>query len=400
MHWRRIATLVPGRIGKQCRERWHNHLRPDINKCARWSREEDVAIHLGVKTLGHKWSAIVKSLPGRTDNQVKNRYNFLVNGARAHGATLVATVQYPDDPFLCELAQSNLATDAPARRPNLKRVAVPITNKISGRRNRGGKQRVWTHEEHARLAASVPKYSTKKAASDLAQRGPGACTVDWPKVAAVVGTRSASGCKEYWRARQSAPRCFRAPPPGTAEQLPEGDQGRGSSDEASVGAAEELDTFGSMDANELIAEYTEDPDLKFVAIETLDERAEVTSWTRSCAMVVGRRGDAGLNFRFPPLGQSLPRPPPVQVKVIEPSTETGRAWRWIQEKMRREGTRAPALPEKKARKRGEKTGRDFLAPGPGEAAPSPPHPPVEMTGFFQERKRRQEAEDLVKSVFA
>ena len=28
--WSQIATKLIGRIGKQCRERWHNHLRPDI----------------------------------------------------------------------------------------------------------------------------------------------------------------------------------------------------------------------------------------------------------------------------------------------------------------------------------------------------------------------------------
>lgn len=30
--WARIAQVLPGRKGKQCRERWHNHLNPDINK--------------------------------------------------------------------------------------------------------------------------------------------------------------------------------------------------------------------------------------------------------------------------------------------------------------------------------------------------------------------------------
>jgi myb proto-oncogene protein len=29
-----------GRIGKQCRERWNHHLRPDIRKGA-WSQEEE-----------------------------------------------------------------------------------------------------------------------------------------------------------------------------------------------------------------------------------------------------------------------------------------------------------------------------------------------------------------------
>lgn len=28
--WSQIAKMLEGRVGKQCRERWHNHLRPDI----------------------------------------------------------------------------------------------------------------------------------------------------------------------------------------------------------------------------------------------------------------------------------------------------------------------------------------------------------------------------------
>ena len=30
--WAAIAQQLPGRIAKQCRERWHNHLNPDICK--------------------------------------------------------------------------------------------------------------------------------------------------------------------------------------------------------------------------------------------------------------------------------------------------------------------------------------------------------------------------------
>ena len=38
--WSEIAARIPGRIGKQCRERWFNHLDPDIKKGG-WSVEED-----------------------------------------------------------------------------------------------------------------------------------------------------------------------------------------------------------------------------------------------------------------------------------------------------------------------------------------------------------------------
>lgn len=38
--WSHIARQLQGRLGKQCRERWYNHLSPDINK-APWSVMED-----------------------------------------------------------------------------------------------------------------------------------------------------------------------------------------------------------------------------------------------------------------------------------------------------------------------------------------------------------------------
>jgi hypothetical protein len=39
-NWSSISKHFPGRIGKQCRERWHNHLNPDIKK-DKWTDEED-----------------------------------------------------------------------------------------------------------------------------------------------------------------------------------------------------------------------------------------------------------------------------------------------------------------------------------------------------------------------
>ncbi|KAL0327551.1 UNVERIFIED_CONTAM: Transcription factor R-4 [Sesamum angustifolium] len=62
--WSTIAQHLPGRIGKQCRERWHNHLNPNINKEA-WTQEEELALIRAHQIYGNKWAELTKFLPGR-----------------------------------------------------------------------------------------------------------------------------------------------------------------------------------------------------------------------------------------------------------------------------------------------------------------------------------------------
>ncbi|XP_039046391.1 transcription factor MYB98-like [Hibiscus syriacus] len=110
--WSHIAQMLPGRIGKQCRERWHNHLRPDIKKDT-WSEEEDKVLIQSHIEIGNKWAEIAKRLPGRTENSIKNHWNAT---KRRQFSKRKCRSKYPRGSILQEYIKSlNLESSSSAR---------------------------------------------------------------------------------------------------------------------------------------------------------------------------------------------------------------------------------------------------------------------------------------------
>lgn len=71
--WCQIAKFLPGRQGKQCRERFVNHLNPHLKK-GEWTDDEEAVLIAYHKKFGNRWASIAKQLEGRSDNDVKNHF--------------------------------------------------------------------------------------------------------------------------------------------------------------------------------------------------------------------------------------------------------------------------------------------------------------------------------------
>ena len=80
-NWNEICQHFENKTARQCRERYNTYLRPEISQ-AEWTPEEDQLLREKVKEYGNHWAKLKQFFPGRSDNMIKNRYNFHINPIR------------------------------------------------------------------------------------------------------------------------------------------------------------------------------------------------------------------------------------------------------------------------------------------------------------------------------
>lgn len=128
-NWSALANNLPGRLGKQCRERWVNSLDPNLSHNP-WTQAEDNFLIKQHEILGNKWAQIAAQMPGRTDNSVKNRWNSSLKRKlerAAKGEELVLKrgrkPKRPSQPFESQTINNVLETE---KSSSMVEIGVPV----------------------------------------------------------------------------------------------------------------------------------------------------------------------------------------------------------------------------------------------------------------------------------
>jgi hypothetical protein len=136
-NWSQIAKSLPGRSGHQCRERWRHFLNPNL-KHGSWTLAEDEKLKNAVEKFGtHNWSKIAEDVPSRSDLQCKRRWFRPLNPDLNHEPRTPAEDDlllnpqlddFPSDFFAPSSDENDLPTESFSPRPPSGRWDNPLSD--------------------------------------------------------------------------------------------------------------------------------------------------------------------------------------------------------------------------------------------------------------------------------
>ncbi|KAK8881560.1 hypothetical protein M9Y10_004304 [Tritrichomonas musculus] len=77
-NWDQIALMLPGRTGRQCRDRYFNYLMPGYFY-GEWTKEEDILLNKKFNEMGRQWAKMKPFFPGRSAICIKNRWEYFLS---------------------------------------------------------------------------------------------------------------------------------------------------------------------------------------------------------------------------------------------------------------------------------------------------------------------------------
>jgi myb proto-oncogene protein len=199
-NWPAIATLVPGRTNEQCRNRWRAVLDHSIDQATElkgvcWTAVEDRKLKDAVQIHGGKnWPAIAALVPGRTKEQWRNRWRAVLDPSIDRATELKGVC--------CTAVEDSKLKDA-IQTHGGKNWAV-IAALVPGRTERQCRDR-WNDALYPSIALTVRRACITwtvdediKLKDALRMHG----GKNWAAIAALVLSRTQKQCRHRWQILQ------------------------------------------------------------------------------------------------------------------------------------------------------------------------------------------------------